>query len=111
MTPLYYHPTLRHRNWQDSGKIATPLFCTGLLWVSALFLLILSPLHEVIEISRMEWPAWLNVPHSTVAIIATSLLGFTAGATLIAQMRGYHVPAWIPLLSALLLFILLWRVL
>jgi hypothetical protein len=33
--------TPRHRTRQGSGKLVTPLFCTGFIWVSALFLLIL----------------------------------------------------------------------
>jgi len=55
--------------------------------------------------------AWLSVPHSTMAYVATALLGVIAVTTLIAQMRGYQVPGWVPLLFALCLTVVLWWVL
>jgi hypothetical protein len=77
------------------------------LWGSALFYLLFSPLYEAIVASGMGWPAWMDIPHDLVAMGATSLLGVMAAVTLIVQLRGHRVSAWV-LFPALLLFGSLW---
>ena len=105
MTTLSYHPTPPHQHQQGKTKLRVLLFWGGLLWVSVLFFLFLPRLWGGIITPITGWPAGMDIP---VALAAASLLGLIAGATLVAQLRGYTVPAWVPLIPALLLFVLLW---
>src|SRR5262245_35059804 len=110
MTILSYHPLLQHRSRQGSRKLAVLLFCGGLIWVGALVFLFFSPLAGMSFALGLQLPAWLSITHSTLAYVTTALLGVIAVTTLIAQMRGYQVPGWVPLLFALCLTVVLWWV-
>ena len=103
---LLLHLLPRHQNRHGRRKLVAALFWIGLLWCSALFTLLL--LYGATTASGVEGSVGTDLPGSPVALFATSLLGCIATATLVAQMRGYAVPAWCPLTAALPLFIGVW---
>ena len=110
MHPVSYsHPPQGPRHRQGQSTLVALLYGGLLLWGSAFFYLLLPPLYEALVASGTGWPAGMEAPPGRVALGATTLLGVTAAVTLITQLRGYRVSAWV-LPPALLLFAaLLWE--
>ena len=107
MNTLYYHPLPRLTHRQGSGLSRRRLFWPLLLGGTGLFCLLVPLLYTVLGTFGLEWAVGMDVPQALVALGATTLLGGMAATTLIVQLLGYRVSAWV-LFPALLLFAVLW---
>ena len=96
----YLQPTLRRKYQPDNRKIVTLLFGAGLLWGTA-FVCLFFPSLAALLVPRRPWLVVGYISRDTLALIATSLLGLIAVATLIAQVRGSQVPGWVFFLPTL----------
>lgn len=62
---------------------------------------------KILKRYRSRQDRRVSVAHYKRAIVAMLLLGLIAATMLVVQLRGYYVPAWVPLTLALLLFMVL----